>query len=162
MMTNRFTTWAELVSRRQVLRFYPWSVKQRQNCRVMGCAAMFTYLTEFCPSENRPFLKTGLTSYGDIIFSTKRKKGLFEVLKIGEWSTRLRDRAKTGSKYLFAPKKALRGTRSDGSESSWKGAQLAWILTFDQVKEKIIAAHPLYFTPPGYSSSSYYQEDRES
>ncbi|WP_447982227.1 hypothetical protein [Achromobacter kerstersii] len=153
MMTNRFTTEAEVISRRKVLRFYLWSVKQCQNYRVMGCAAMFTYLTGFCPPETRPFLKNGLANYGDIVLSTKRKKGLFEVLKIGEWSTRLRvvvaraGPSKHWQYVSFRTEKALRGTHPDGSESSWIDAQLAWILTFDEeVKEKILAAHPLYFT----------------
>jgi hypothetical protein len=44
----------------------------------------------FRSSETRPFLKTGLTDDGVSVLSSKRKKGQVEVLKIREWSTRLR------------------------------------------------------------------------
>lgn len=140
-------------SRRQVLLFYLWSVKQRENYRVMGCAAMFTYLTGFRSSETRPFLKTGLTGEGVSVLSSKRKKGQLEVLKIREWSTRLRvvvaralDR-KNASPYLFAPTKRSEAYTRHGWASSWKDAQLAWILTFDEgVKEETLTAHPQYFT----------------
>lgn len=153
MMKNRSTTKAKVISRGQVLRFYLWSVKQRENYRVMGCAAMFTYLTGFRSSETRPFLKTGLTEGGVTVLSSKRKKGQMEVLKIREWSTRLRvvvaralDR-QNASPYLFAPTKRSEAYTRHGWASSWKDAQMAWILTFDEVvKEETLTAHPQYFT----------------
>lgn len=153
MMKNRSTTEAKVISRHQVLRFYLWSVRQRENYRVMGCAAMFTYLTGFRSSETRPFLKSGLTDDGVSVLSSKRKKGQIEVLKIREWSTRLRvvvaralDRERS-SAYLFAPTKRSEAYTRHGWASSWKDAQLAWIRTVDEeVKEKTLTAHPLYFT----------------
>ncbi|WP_313701788.1 hypothetical protein [Achromobacter sp.] len=114
------------------MRFYLWSVKQRENYMTMGCAAMFTYLTGFRSSEARPFLKTGLTLEGVTVLSTKRKKGHVEVLKVREWSKRLRvvvaralDRKNTSSPYLFAPTKRSDSYTRHGWASSWKDAQLA-------------------------------------
>ncbi|UDG78615.1 hypothetical protein H4P35_18755 [Achromobacter sp. 77] len=153
MMKNRSTTEAKIIDRRQVLRFYLWSVKQRENYRTMGCAAMFTYLTGFRSSEARPFLKTGLTHEGVTVLSTKRKKGQIEVVKVREWSLRLRvvvaralDRKNTSSPYLFAPTKRSDSYTRHGWASSWKDAQLAWIRSFDEsVTEKKLTKHPLYF-----------------
>ncbi|QVQ27029.1 hypothetical protein [Achromobacter deleyi] len=114
---------------------------------------MFTYLTGFRSSETRPFLKSGLTEEGVSVLSTKRKKGQVEVLKVREWSKRLRvvvarslDRKNTSSPYLFAPTKQSEAYTRHGWASSWKDAQLAWILTHDAaVTEKTLTGHPLYF-----------------
>lgn len=153
MMKNRSTSDTKIIDRRQVLRFYLWSIKQRENYRTMGCAAMFTYLTGFRSSEARPYLKAGLTEEGVTVVSTKRKKGQIEVLKVREWSKRLRvvvaralDRKNTSSPYLFAPSKRSEAYTRHGWASSWKDAQLAWIRTVDKtVKEKTLTAHRLYF-----------------
>lgn len=153
MMKNRSDTEAKIISRRQILRFYLWSLKQRDNYRTMGCAAMFTYLTGFRSSEARPFLKSGLTPEGVTVLSTKRKKGQVEVLKVREWSKRLRvvvaralERKENKSPYLFAPTKRSDSYTRHGWASSWKDAQFAWIKTVDEaVNEKTLTAHSLYF-----------------
>lgn len=134
MMKNRSTSATKALDRSQVLRFYLWAVKQRENYRIMGCAAMFTYLTGFRSSETRPFLKSGVTEEGVSVLSTKRKKGQVEVLKVREWSKRLRvvvarslDRKNTSSPYLFAPPSGQRPTRAMGGPQagrmrSWPGS----------------------------------------
>lgn len=43
LMLNKTERHIRVVSRRQVLRFYLWSLRQRQNFRTLGCAAMFCY-----------------------------------------------------------------------------------------------------------------------
>lgn len=78
------------VTRRQVLRFYLWSLRPRQNYRTLGCAAMFTYLTGFRAVEVRPFLKTGIRADGVVVLSAKCEKGQKVVEKARDWSTRLR------------------------------------------------------------------------
>ncbi|UAN04963.1 hypothetical protein [Achromobacter mucicolens] len=153
MMKNRSDSKAKIIDRSQVLRFYVWSVKQRENYRTMGCAAMFTYLTGFRSSEARPFLKSGLSPGGVTVLSTKRKKGQVEVLKVREWSKRLHvvvarslDRKNTSSPYLFAPTKRSDSYTRHRWASSWKEAQLAWIKSVDEaVTEKSLTDHPLYF-----------------
>lgn len=114
---------------------------------------MFTYLTGFRSSEARPFLKSGLTPDGVTVLSTKRKKGQVEVLKVREWSRRLRvvvaralERKDNKSPYLFAPTKRSDSYTRHGWASSWKDAQFAWIKTVDEaVDEKTLTAHQLYF-----------------
>lgn len=146
------------VSRRRVLRFYLWSLRQRQNYRTLGCAAMFTYLTGYRASEVRPFQKPGLRADGVVVLSAKRKKGKKPVEKVRNWSPKLRcvvaralERTDAGrlSPYLFAPSRARSAcyTRS-GWGSSWQDAMNAWIRTQDKnVKEgDLVTDHPLYFT----------------
>lgn len=90
MMLNKTGTKVRVVSRRQVLRFYLWSLKQRQNYRTLGCAAMFTYLTGFRAAEVRPFLKDGLQRDVVLVVSAKRKKGESAYVKRRYRSRRLR------------------------------------------------------------------------
>ncbi|SSW67222.1 hypothetical protein AVE30378_02511 [Achromobacter veterisilvae] len=145
------------VSRRQVLRFYLWSLRQRQNYRTLGCAAMFTYLTGYRASEVRPFQKSGLRPDGAVVLSAKRKKGQKPVEKVRNWSRKLRcvvaralDRTDPGrlSPYLFAPSRARSACYSrSGWGSSWQDAMNAWIRTRDtKVKEgDLVTDHALYF-----------------
>lgn len=109
LMQNKTESEVRVVTRRQVLRFCLWSLKQRQNYRILGCAAMFTYLTGFRAAEVRPFLNAGLKDDGVYVVSAKRKKGELTRLKRQYWSRRLNcavQRAqqredKVSSPYLF-------------------------------------------------------------
>lgn len=51
---------------------------------------MFTYLTGFRAAEVRPLHISGKTKECVIVTSATRKKGQAEVLKLREWSTKLR------------------------------------------------------------------------
>jgi integrase len=79
------------ISRSQVLRFYLWTRHQDNRvARLMGCMALFTYLTGFRTAEVRPMLKTACVREGVLAVGAKRKRGEAEVLKMREWSLRLR------------------------------------------------------------------------
>ncbi|MGX9694575.1 hypothetical protein ACTJNK_29840 [Achromobacter anxifer] len=153
MMKNRSNTEAKAVPRRLILRFYLWSLKQRQNYRTMGCAAMFTYLTGFRSSETRPFLKSGLHTDAVRVIATKRRKGEVVTEKERLWSKRLHcvvqralDRDDTESPYLFAPTRRAESYTRWGWASSWKDALLAWIKQHDaEVTEKTLTNHRMYF-----------------
>lgn len=145
------------ISRRQVVRFYLWSVRQPIHYRILGCAALFTYLTGFRASEVRPFLTSGLTKLGVQVVASKRKRGEDPVVKLRNWTPRLRTvvaRARArpdahASPYLFAPSRQIKGrlayTRS-GWNSTWADAMTEWIATFDNVSpEQTITLHPAYF-----------------
>lgn len=144
------------VTRRQILRFYLWAVRQeRQNYRTLGCAAMFGYLTGFRAAEVRPFKKIGLAAHAVWVMAAKRKKRKKPVVKEREWSTRLRcvvaralDRKDVErSEYLFAPTKRSTCYTRSGWGSSWQDAMHAWITTFDPTsKLEDTAQHPAYFT----------------
>ena len=144
------------VTRRQVLRFYLWSLRPRQNYRTLGCAAMFTYLTGFRAVEVRPFLKTGIRADGVVVLSAKRKKGQKVVEKARDWATRLRcvvaralareDAAQ--SPFLFAPSRRRSTCYSrSGWGSSWQDAMNAWIRTQDGAVQEgdPVTGHQLYF-----------------
>lgn len=133
MMQNKTDKDVRAISRSQIVRFYLWSLHQPATFRNLGCAAMFTYLTGFRAAEVRPFHVSGLSSEGVRVMSAKRKKGEAEVVKLREWSTRLRvvvARAKQTHKvdrmYLFANLRGGPYTRS-GWGSVWQDAMLAWI-----------------------------------
>lgn len=153
MMKNRSNTESKAVPRRLILRFYLWSLKQRQNYRTMGCAGMFTYLTGFRSSEARPFLKSGLHADAVRVVATKRKQGEVITEKERLWSKRLRcvvqrslDREDSDSPYLFAPTKRTDNYTRWGWASSWKDAMLAWIKQSDPtVNAKTLTSHKLYF-----------------
>lgn len=156
MMLNKTDTLVRVVTRRQVLRFYLWSLKQRQNFRTLGCAAMFTYLTGFRAAEVRPFLKEGLQRDGVIVISAKRKKGETATLKRRYWSRRLhcvvqralQRKDKIPTKYLFAATRRGACYSRSGWGSSWQDAMNAWIRTIDpSVKElDLVTEHDLYFS----------------
>lgn len=153
MMKNRGTSEGKAVPRRLILRVYLWSLKQRQNYRTMGCAAMFTYLTGFRSSETRPFLKSGLHDDAVRVVATKRRKGEVVTEKERLWSKRLHcvvqralDRDDGDSPYLFAPTRRTESYTRWGWASSWKDAMLAWIKPHDdEVSEKTLTSHPMYF-----------------
>ncbi|MFC6519703.1 hypothetical protein ACFQAT_07885 [Undibacterium arcticum] len=152
MMQNKSDKKVRTTTRSQVVRFYLWSLRQQGMFRNLGCAAMFTYLTGFRAAEVRPFRITGLSNEGVRVLSAKRKKGEVEVVKLREWSTRLRvvvARAKQTHKvermYLFANLTGGPYTRS-GWGSVWKDAMLAWISSFDTVDEKQLVKHEAYFS----------------
>lgn len=79
------------VERKRVVHFYLWSRRQDNRVtRVLGCMALFTYLTGFRIKEVRPLLKTCLTDEGVWAVAAKRQKGQPPVLKLREWTPRLR------------------------------------------------------------------------
>jgi integrase len=79
------------VSRSQVVRFYFWSRRQDNRVeRLMGSMALFIYLTGFRVAEVRPLLKSNCKPEGVTAIGAKRKKGRPIVLKIREWSMKLR------------------------------------------------------------------------
>ena len=90
IMQNDIEKDVRTITRSQVVRFYLWSLRQTATSRNLGCAAMFTYLTGFRAAEVRPFHIDGKTKEGVLVTSAKRKKGQAELLKLREWSTRLR------------------------------------------------------------------------
>ncbi|MPS27601.1 MAG: hypothetical protein E2576_11210 [Alcaligenaceae bacterium] len=143
------------VHRRQVVRFYLWALRQPQHIRTLGCAAMFAYLTGYRAAEVRPFLKSGITEEGVQLVAAKRKKGEEKVVKLREWSPRLRTvvkraQARTGfstSPYLFAPTRRGAVFTKSGWGASWQEAMLAWITTFDPaVTATELVKHPAYFS----------------
>jgi integrase len=153
MMQNKTEKDIRTISRSQIVRFYLWSLKQPQTFRNLGCAAMFTYLTGFRAAEVRPFHVSGLTSEGVKVINAKRKKGEQEIVKVREWSTRLRvvvTRAKQTHKvdrlYLFANLSGAPYSRS-GWGSVWQDAMLSWVKSIDdKVEPKTLIEHPLYFS----------------
>lgn len=152
MMQNKTDKKVRTTSRSQVLRFYLWSLHQPAMFRNLGCAAMFTYLTGFRAAEVRPFRITGLSGDGVRVVGAKRKKGEAEIVKLREWSTRLRvvvARAKQTHKvermHLFANLIGKPYTRS-GWGSVWTDAMAAWISSFDSVVANKITEHEEYFS----------------
>ncbi|HZX28075.1 MAG TPA: hypothetical protein VFF16_13455, partial [Telluria sp.] len=124
--------------RRQVVRFYLWSRHQQTGYQVLGCAAMFAYLTGFRPSEIRPYHVSGLSAAGVRVSNAKRKKGEREVVKLREWSPRLRlvvQRARqlhpAHRMYLFGNATGSPYTRS-GWGAQWTDAMFEWIASFDE------------------------------
>ncbi|MGT2453740.1 site-specific integrase [Cupriavidus basilensis] len=145
MMLNKAEKDVRAISRRQVVRFYLWSLRQGQAYRTMGCAAMFTYLTGFRAAEVRPFHLSGLSDDGVRVIGAKRKKGEAVVVKVRDWSPRLRavvERAKqtvadtapkkavVKSLYLFPNRKGQPYSKS-GWGSVWQDAMWDWIASFD-------------------------------
>lgn len=136
------------ITRSQVVRFYLWSQKQTPQFKVLGCAALFTYLTGFRAAEVRPYHTSGLSKEGVRVVNAKRKKGEDETVKLREWSMKLRAvvaRAKQAHSverlYLFANRHGKPYTRS-GWGSVWQDAMKAWI----GCEEKDLVEHPQYFS----------------
>ena len=137
------------ITRSQIVRFYLWSQKQEEKpFRIMGCAAMFTYLTGFRAAEVRPFHASGLTKDGVLVIGAKRKKGEDVVMKLRDWSPRLRMVVKRAQQaygrerlYLFANRHGKPYTRS-GWGSVWQDAMRAWI----GCEEKELVGHTQYFS----------------
>lgn len=137
LMRNHTEKKVRAVSRSQIVRFYLWALRQPPTFRNLGCAAMFTYLTGFRAAEVRPFRVEGLCSDGVRVLSAKRKRGEPQIVKVREWSPKLRAvslRAKQTHKrqreYLFANGSGHCYTRS-GWGSIWYDAMFAWIASFD-------------------------------
>ena len=145
IMENDIEKDVRTITRSQVVRFYLWSLRQTSTFRNLGCAAMFTYLTGFRAAEVRPFHIDGKTKDGVLVKSAKRKKGQAEVMKLREWSTRLRvvvTRAEqthsVPRQFLFANSKGQAYTRS-GMGSMWQDAMFEWIASFDTVVAAALA-----------------------
>ncbi len=138
MMQNQTETNVRTTSRSQIVRFYLWAQRHDSaQFRVLGCAAMFTYLTGFRAAEVRPFHVDGLSDDGVRVLSAKRKKGKSEVVKLREWSTRLRAVVKraqqthrTERSYLFSNSTGGAYTRS-GWGSVWNDAMFEWLASLD-------------------------------
>jgi site-specific recombinase XerD len=138
MMQNRTEKDVRTIYRHQVMQFYRWTRHQRPAYQALGCAALFAYLTGFRAAEVRPFHVTGLTTDGVRVINAKRKKGQEEVVKLRDWSPRLRTvvaRAKathTSSRmYLFANSKGRPYSKS-GWGSVWTDVMFDWIASFDK------------------------------
>lgn len=137
LMRNRTDKRVRVITRSQIVRFYLWSLRQPSTFRNLGCATMFTYLTGFRAAEVRPFRLDGLCADGVRVVSAKRKRGEIEIVKVREWSPKLRAvtlRAKQTHKrereYLFANGSGRCYSRS-GWGSVWHDAMFAWIASFD-------------------------------
>lgn len=148
MMQNKHDKNVRTISRSQVVRFYLWSQHQTPQFKTLGCAALFTYLTGFRAAEVRPFHASGLTDDGVKVVSAKRKKGEAEIVKLREWSKRLRVVVRRAQQahgrerlYLFANRHGKAYTRS-GWGSVWQDAMLAWI----GCGPKELVEHPQYFS----------------
>lgn len=137
------------IGRRHVVRFYLWSQRQeKQQFKIMGCAALFTYLTGYRAAEVRPFHRSGLTDEGVMVKNAKRKKGEAEIIKLREWSAKLRTVVKRADQacgrermFLFANSEGGAYTRS-GWGSVWQDAMLAYL----GCDPKELTAHPMYFS----------------
>ncbi len=132
LMQNKTEKSVRIVTRHQVVGFYLWALKQPLHFRTMGCAAIFAYLTGFRAAEVRPFHLSGIVSEGVQVTSAKRKKGERAIVKIREWSMKLRAvvaRAQQGRKvaslYLFANRSGQPYSKS-GWGSVWQDAMAAW------------------------------------
>lgn len=139
MMQNVTDKSVRTTSRRQVLRFYLWAIRQDAKQKNMGCAAMFTYLTGFRAAEVRPYQTDGFSNDGVRVISAKRKKGQNGIIKVLEWSTRLHvvvARAKQTHgrprDFLFATSSGSPYTRS-GWGSTWVDVMFEYIASFDAV-----------------------------
>ncbi len=137
MMLNKTEKDVRTSSRSQIVQFYLWSLRQPAVFRNLGCAAMFTYLTGFRPAEVRPFRVAGLSPDGVRVLSAKRKKGNPVVMKLREWSPKLRavvaraqQTHKVPREFLFANLSGQAYSRS-GWGSIWSDAMFAWIATYD-------------------------------
>lgn len=137
MMKNQTDKDVRTTSRSQIVRFYLWALRQPPAFRNLGCAAMFTYLTGFRAAEVRPFHISGVSPEGVRVVAAKRKRGDAEIVKLREWSTRLRvvvARAKqthhADRLFLFANSTGKPYTRS-GWGSVWTDAMFEWIASFD-------------------------------
>lgn len=138
-----------IIDRRDVVRFYLWAVKQEsQTERIMGIAAMFSFLTGFRAAEVRPFLKSGITDSGVFCVGAKRKKGESQVRKLRQWSMKLRcvvkraeqREGKLTSVYLFFNRNGTAYTRS-GWGACWRGAWANYL----GVPESEVTKHEKYF-----------------
>jgi hypothetical protein len=137
------------IDRGHVIKFYLWAQRQdKEQFKIMGCAALFTYLTGFRAAEVRPFHRSGLAAAGVRVVSAKRKKGEIEVVKLREWSTRLKVVVKRADQALGRERMYLFGNRhgaaysKSGWGSVWQDAMLAYI----ECKPEELVDHELYFS----------------
>ncbi len=144
------------VTANRIVRFYLWAVRQKISFsyKTMGCAALFAYLTGFRATEVHPFYMDGITKEGVSVESGKRKKGERRIVKLREWSPRLRTVVNRVQQGRPCPSTALFGTQKGkiysrtGWASIWQDAMRDWInseaprmgLPEDQAREA------LYFT----------------
>lgn len=137
------------IERSRIVKFYLWSQRQdKPQFKVFGCAAMFTYLTGFRAFEVRPFHRSGLTTEGVKVINAKRKKGAPVIVKLREWSPKLRVVVKRADQaigrermYLFANSRGSAYSKS-GWGSVWQDAMLAYI----GCDAKELVEHDLYFS----------------
>ena len=139
-----------IIGRRQVVRFYLWCMKQDdQQAKTLGAAAMFSYLTGFRATEVRPFLKAGISDRGVSLLNAKRQLGGIQVVKMREWSKKLRvvvARAqqrtdKKPSEYLFATVRLSQAYTRHGWGSVWRSVLARYL----NVPEKDVTRHTEYF-----------------
>lgn len=148
MRKPRFESDVRVISRSQVVQFYLWSQRQEKpQVKVLGCAALFTYLTGYRAAEIRPFHRSGLTAEGIRVVNAKRKMGDAEVVKVREWSAKLRTVVKRADQalgrermYLFANRHGKAYSRS-GWGAVWQDAMAAYL----RDKPETVANKPGYF-----------------
>lgn len=149
MELNKADKCVRTIKRSHVVEFYLWCQREESaQFKTLGCAALFTYLTGFRAAEVRPFHVSGLTRAGVQVVGAKRKKGEFEVVKLREWSAKLRMVVKRAQQahefertYLFSNRHGKAYTRS-GWGTVWQKAMLAFI----GCAPKELVKHPKYFS----------------
>ena len=101
---DKFERIVRIIYRSQVVRFYLWSQRQENRVmRLMGCMALFAYLTGYRTAEVRPVPKSACSPDGILVTSAKRKPGEIPVDKLREWTPRLRmvvKRIEEAQKYM--------------------------------------------------------------
>lgn len=149
MMQNKADKDVRTITRSQIVQFYLWSQRQdKPYFNIMGCAALFTYLTGFRAAEVRPFHASGLTSDGVMVVNAKRKKGEDAMTKIRNWSPRLRMVVKRAQQAYGRERLYLFGNRhgavysKNGWASVWQDAMRGWL----QHDGDALVKHPLYFS----------------
>lgn len=151
MEGNRTDKVTRGITRRQVTRFYLWAVRQEDlQARTTGSAAMFSFLTGFRSTEVRNFLKSGVTDRGVVLLNAKRKMGEHRVMKLREWSSKLRcvvERAKqredkVPSIFLFATERKPNAYTRHGWGAVWRSVWARYL----GIEEKFVVAHPEYFS----------------
>jgi integrase len=149
LMQNKGDKEVRTITRRQIVQFYLWTQRRTEpHFKVMGCAALFTYLTGFRAAEVRPFHASGITNEGVQVINAKRKKGQAVMTKLRDWSPRLRMVVKRAQQayphermFLFGNRHGKAYTRS-GWGSVWLDVMRAWL----QCEPADLVKHPMYFS----------------
>ena len=149
MMQNKADKKVRTITRRQIVQFYLWTQRQdKPYFKIMGCAALFTYLTGFRAAEVRPFHASGLTSDGVLVTNAKRKKGEDAMTKLRDWSPRLRMVVKRTQQAYGRERLYLFGNRhgqvysKNGWSSVWQDAMRGWL----QHDGEALIKHQDYFS----------------
>ncbi|WP_432785064.1 hypothetical protein [Oligella sp. MSHR50489EDL] len=154
------------ITRSQVVRFYLWAVKQDGQTKVLGCAALFAFLTGFRATEVRNYEKSGITADGVMVLNAKRKLGERQLYKLRHWSLKLRcvvARALEVDKpslYLFPPHRGNKPYTRSGWGSVWRKSWSDYL----GIAESDLVNHPEYFSlqdirPASITEKLEYRDD---